>query len=124
MPLILAASRRGYARLWNAVTTERRQHRRLARPFEGSWEGASSGGHRCRIGDLSLGGCFVETLAGPSVGEETRVTVNFGPDISMSFSGAVVYVEPNMGFAVKFKELSEQDAELVNQLLQALNVRK
>ena len=106
------------------MTTERREYRRLARPFEGSWEGATSGGHKCRIGDLSLGGCFVETLAGPAVGEETRITVNFGPDISMSFSGVVVYAEANMGFAVKFKGLSDQDAEQVNQLLQALSVRK
>jgi hypothetical protein len=101
------------------VTEERRQHQRLARPFDGNWRGAS-GANKCRIGDLSLGGCFVETLAAPAAGEQTHVTINFGGDISMTFGGTVIYVEPRIGFAVKFHELDAESAEQISQMLQAL----
>ncbi len=101
------------------MNTERRQHQRLARPFDGNWQGAS-GANKCRIGDLSLGGCFVETLASPSAGEQTRVTINFGGDISMTFAGTVIYVEPRIGFAVKFHELDAQTTEQIGQMIEAL----
>jgi hypothetical protein len=105
------------------VSTERRQHRRLARPFDGNWEGGS-GGTACRIGDLSLGGCFVETLATPTAGEETKVTIKFGGDISMTFAGTVIYVEPRLGFAVKFHELDPATSEQIKQLLDALAIKR
>jgi len=105
------------------VTPERRQHQRLARPFEGSWRGAS-GANRCRIVDLSLGGCFIETLATPTAGDETRVTINLGPGMEMTFSGSVIYVEAKMGFAVKFHDLDPQAAEQVAQMLEALNTNR
>lgn len=105
------------------MNQERRQHQRLARPFDGNWQGAS-GANKCRIGDLSLGGCFVETLASPSAGEQTRVTINFGGDISMTFAGTVIYVEPRIGFAVKFHELDAQASEQIGQMLEALATKR
>ena len=105
------------------MSTERRQHQRLARPFDGNWEGGS-GGTACRIGDLSLGGCFVETLATPTAGEETKVTINFGGDISMTFAGTVIYVEPRIGFAVKFHDLDPQTTEQIGQMLDALGPKR
>ncbi|HUL71582.1 MAG TPA: PilZ domain-containing protein [Vicinamibacterales bacterium] len=99
--------------------SDRRQHQRLGRPFEGSWQGAS-GANKCRISDLSIGGCFVETLAAPTSGEQTRVTILLGADHSMTFSGKVVYVEPRMGFAVKFHELSGDGLEQLQRMFDAL----
>lgn len=104
------------------VNQERRQHKRVARPFEGSWRG-SSGASSCRISDVSLGGCFVQTLATPTAGDETLVTITFGKDLSMTFVGKVAYVEPQMGFAVKFNELEGEGAEEVRRLIDALGSR-
>jgi hypothetical protein len=101
------------------VTPERRQHQRLARPFEGNWRGAS-GANKCRIGDLSLGGCFVETLAMPTAGEHTHVTIALGAGTEVTFSGTVIYVEPKMGFAVKFDDLDPAHSEQIRQIMQAL----
>jgi PilZ domain len=101
------------------VTEERRQHPRIQQPFEGSWSGAS-GATSCRIGDLSRGGCFVQSLATPNVGEPTVVTINFGDDHSMSFKGTVIYIEQAMGFAVKFNALADRDRETLNQFMEAL----
>ena len=92
------------------------------RPFEGNWRGAS-GASNCRISDVSLGGCFVQTLATPTAGDETHVTITFGKDLSMTFAGKVIYVEPKMGFAVKFNELTDEGADAVRLLLEALGGR-
>ena len=101
---------------------ERRKHRRVSRPFEGSWRGAS-GANMCRISDVSLGGCFVQTLSPATPGEETQITITFGKDLSMTFAGKVIYAEPSMGFAVKFNELNEEGSEEVRRLLEALGTR-
>jgi hypothetical protein len=104
------------------VNQERRQHKRVSRPFEGSWRGAS-GATSCRISDVSLGGCFVQTLATPTPGDDTHVTITFGKDLSMTFVGKVIYVEPNMGFAVRFNTLDEEGSQEVHRLLEALGSR-
>lgn len=104
------------------MNEERRQHKRVTRPFEGNWTGAS-GANTCRISDVSLGGCFVQTLAAPSAGEETQVTITFGKDVSMTFAGTVIYVEPGMGFAVRFNKLEGEGSDEVKRLIDALGGR-
>jgi hypothetical protein len=99
---------------------ERRRFRRISRPFEGSWSGAS-GDTRCRIADISLGGCFVHSLATPAKGDETSVTVLIGPH-QLSFQGSIAYVEPGMGFAVKFRQIPSGDLEELGRLLEALQL--
>jgi hypothetical protein len=100
------------------VGRERRRHDRLAKPFEGSWQGGSNAG-ACRISDLSLGGCFVQSLATPLKGQSTVVTINFS-DHSLSFAGQVVYLEPGIGFAVQFNELDGEGREVFNRLLASM----
>ena len=105
------------------MVDERRQHPRVARPFEGTWKGAS-GMTRCRIADISIGGCFVQTLAMPVAGETTVVTISFGESHALMFTGTVVYVDPGMGFAVQFKPLGAEQAEELRRLLDALAAEK
>ena len=88
------------------MTAERRAHERLSHPLEGSWRGAS-GATRCRISDISLSGCFPQSLAMPKVGETTEVTIEFGPNQALTLTGDVAYAEQGMGFAVKFVDLDE-----------------
>ncbi len=99
------------------MTDERRRHQRFAQPLDGSWNGASGTG-RCRIVDISVGGCFIESLAAPGVGETAVITVGVG-DHTLAFTGDVLYVEPNMGFAVKFRPIQ---AEHMDALLPFLRV--
>ena len=105
------------------MVDERRQHPRVARPFEGTWKGAS-GLTRCRIADISIGGCFVQTLAMPVAGETTVVTIAFGESHALMFTGTVVYVDPGMGFAVQFKPLPAEQADERRRLLDALTAEK
>ena len=85
------------------MTVERRQHPRINRPLDGNWHGPSGTG-QCRIADISVGGCFIESLAMPPVGETAVITVAIGGH-SMSFKGEVLYGEKNIGFAVKFRPI-------------------
>ena len=97
------------------MTKERRQHERFARALEGHWNGAS-GTSNCRISDISLGGCFIQSLAMPSVGEETTVTIHLGSHRAV-LAGRIVYVEQGMGFSVQFQNVhSEQIQQLVDLL--------
>jgi hypothetical protein len=100
-----------------AANEDRRKHGRLTQAFDGSWRGAS-GQTRCRIGDFSLGGCFVQSLAMPKTGEATVVTIDFG-DRTLTFKGTVVYVEAGMGFAVQFKDLSPSEISQLQELMAA-----
>ena len=106
-----------YSRRENHVTQDRRKHGRSTQALEGAWRGAS-GGTRCRIGDFSLGGCFVQSLALPEKDERTMVTLTVGGR-EVTLPGVVVYVEPGMGFAVQFKDLSDDQRGVLNELIQA-----
>lgn len=99
------------------MAQERRKHYRINQLFVGQWH-ASSGASRVRIGDLSAGGCFVQSLAMPKQGEQTAVSVVVG-DRTFRFSGRVVYLD-RIGFSVKFDPISESEAqELESRLAEA-----
>jgi hypothetical protein len=100
------------------VSEERRNNRRVAQPLEGSWWG-SSGATRCRIGDISESGCFVQSLMNPSPGERTKITVSVGQD-SVTLDASVVYAEPGMGFAVRFDNLTPEDRASLSRLVETL----
>lgn len=96
------------------MVEDRRQHVRVNQLFVGQWH-ASSGAAQVRIGDLSPGGCFVQSLAMPKAGEQTSVTVTVG-DRAFTFSGRVVYLD-RIGFSLKFDAISESEAEELKQRL-------
>lgn len=98
---------------------ERRQFLRLAKPFDGSWRGAS-GSAPCRITDISLGGCFVQSVAAPMPGEETTVTIALTGDRTVAFSGHVVYTEPHMGFAIRFRQLDAAEREELGRIIDSI----
>ena len=84
---------------------ERRQDRRVSTILDASWH-AQSGAAACRVTDLSPSGCFVEAVHPPAVNDEASVTLALG-DESVRFSGNVRYVEPRMGFGMKFDDVSD-----------------
>jgi hypothetical protein len=100
------------------MNEERRRHPRLVKPFEGTFSGAS-GSSRCRITDVGLGGCFVQSLAMPNAGEPIMVTVSIG-NHQLSFNGAVAYIDRGMGFAVQFKDIPQDELDELARLLSLL----
>lgn len=104
------------------MAAERRQYTRLAYPLEGSWSGAS-GATRCRISDISVTGCFIQSLAAPAVGEEITIAVEFGPDATQTVNGRVAYIERGMGFGVEFVDVDAGTTAAVERAIASIASR-
>ena len=81
--------------------SERRMNPRVKGPFEGYWDG--SGVQHGRVVDLSVSGCFIESVMLPTTGQVVMVSLAIGGG-QINLPGEVVYAETNLGFAVRFKE--------------------
>jgi hypothetical protein len=81
--------------------SERRLNRRAKGPFEGYWNGA--GVRQGRVVDLSVSGCFIESVMLPAEGQVVMVSIAVGAG-HINLPGEVVYTERNLGFAVRFTE--------------------
>ncbi|MEP7118792.1 MAG: PilZ domain-containing protein [Acidobacteriota bacterium] len=90
------------------MSVEKRVHPRLERPFECTWNG-TSGRRDVRITSLSLGGCFIDSVGTPAVGEKLRVEVRLDDLPALALSGEVVYLDRSQGFGVRFLDLPAQD---------------
>ena len=82
-----------------------RRNERYPLPLEVYWE-SLSGKHEARISDISLGGCYMESLAQVIVGEEIQFEIRLPTGGRMPLRGKVIYHQPNLGFGVSFINLS------------------
>ena len=81
--------------------SERRLNPRAKGPFEGYWDGA--GVRQGRVVDLSVSGCFIESVMLPAEGQVVMVSIAIGEG-HINLPGEVVYAERNLGFAVRFTD--------------------
>jgi Tfp pilus assembly protein PilZ len=84
------------------MTENRRLHRRITGPYDGNWDG-SAGARDCRVTDLSVAGCFIDSFSRPEMGGEVIITVGLAGR-SFTLPGKVVHVDPVQGFGVQFTE--------------------
>jgi PilZ domain len=89
---------------------ERRAHPRIKGPFEGWWDGTSR--QSGRLVDLSMGGCFVESVQLPNNGQVIVVSIAV-QNGQINVSGEVLYSELNQGFAVRFVDMPDGVADLL-----------
>jgi hypothetical protein len=101
----------------------RRVHERIVYPLDGQWRGAS-GGNRCRVGDISMGGCFIFSLSVPTRNERTVVTIELSSGQTIALPGEIVYVEPSMGFGVRFDDLDEGTRRDLTALIDHLRAQR
>lgn len=96
--------------------TNRRKYPRVSLPLEARWEGRS-GKHKARVGELSLGGCYIESIGQVTDGERIIFQVQTPQGRWLILHGEVVYHEVNMGFGVRFLPLAppteQQLAEII-----------
>jgi hypothetical protein len=93
---------------------ERRAHPRIKGPFEGWWDGTSR--QTGRVVDLSLGGCFVESVQLPTNGQVIVLSIAVqGSEINVP--AEVLYGEANQGFAVRFVDMPDGVHELLRKEL-------
>lgn len=94
---------------------ERRSLKRYHGPFDGGWNG-ESGTRECRITDLSLGGCFIDSLSNNVAGSTVQVFLRLTERV-LRLRAEVVYVDKVQGFAVAFHD---NEPEVMSALAAAL----
>lgn len=76
----------------------------------------SSGTREARVSDLSLSGCFVDSIAKVSAGEILSFQITLSPEKILKLSGEVVYVYPNVGFGLRFVHLTGEDSASLEEI--------
>ncbi len=98
------------------MTHERRNDPRRAVSVEAWWEGLS-GRHQARISDLSMGGCFIDTLGRADLGEFMLLALKLPSGQWLRLRGQVASVDPNTGFSLTFTYLTDDEQQALAQLL-------
>ncbi|MEA2176215.1 MAG: PilZ domain [Blastocatellia bacterium] len=87
---------------------ERRSDERVAMSMEARWEGMS-GRYDGRVGDISLGGCFIDTTGAVTGGELISFEIKLPDGTWLPLRGEVAFVQPNIGFSLSFSFLTEEE---------------
>ena len=75
---------------------------------------------RAKTGDLSIGGCFVNTFKPSPEGTEIRVTI-FQERTSFTALGRVVFVFPGLGMGVAFTNIAADQLAALQEWLSMLS---
>ena len=81
-----------------------------------AWE--DTGQLNARISDLSLGGCFIDSVSRVSEGETVRFKLRMPAGDWIQLSGVVAYTYPNIGFGLRFVDMSAEAQSKLEQLLE------
>ena len=73
----------------------------------------ASGKRSARISDISLGGCYIDTIAQVPVGDPLTLHIASTSGESMQFNGKVAYVLDGFGFGVEFVDLTEEQRQFL-----------
>ncbi len=95
---------------------ERREDPRRAVSITAYWEGLS-GRHQARVSDLSLGGCFIDSLGRADVGEFLSLSLQMHDGAWLRLRGQVASVDPHTGFSIAFTYLTEDEQHALARLL-------
>ena len=93
-----------------------RQHERTSYLTEITLESAS-GKRQARISDVSIGGCFVDTLTNVRAGEEISLTCTLPEGEHLDVKGNVAYVMDGFGFGVEFTQFSNGSEEALRKIV-------
>jgi hypothetical protein len=80
---------------------EKRASKRIPVKLEVYWE-KPSGTQLVVISDVSLGGCFIKTLAQPAIGSTISLELRLPTGQWLSLDGTIVRCIPGHGFGVHF----------------------
>ena len=96
---------------------ELRKNTRVPVRLEVEWGSLPS---RCPdvTSDLSLGGCYVESLNSVKVGQVLNLSLSLPSKKTLRFRGEVRYTQPTIGFGLKFLKLSPFEQATLEALIQ------
>ncbi len=79
----------------------------------------TSGRREARVSDLSMGGCFVDSIVAVSEGEKMGFELKLSPRESLRLKGEVAYVMPGIGFGISFEDVSKFGQDLIAKTITA-----
>ena len=94
------------------MADEQRRDERTPLILDVRWEGLS-GKYAARISDISLGGCYVESLGQVTIGEEISFEIQLPTGRWMPLRGAVVHLVAHLGFGVEFIGLTTMERNVL-----------
>ena len=77
----------------------------------------ASGRREARISDISLSGCYVDSIGYVTEGETIALVITIPSDESLRFTGEVAYLLPGFGFGVRFTDLNEERTNFLNRII-------
>ncbi len=77
----------------------------------------TSGRREARISDISMGGCYVDSIASVVEGETIGLVITSSFGKSLRFTGEVAYLLPGMGFGVRFTDLTEERTAFLSHII-------
>ena len=98
------------------MSNERRSSQRKRVLLEAKWESMSRT-HEARVDDVSLGGCFVNTLGRVELGEEVNLQIQLPSGEWLALRGRVATYQPGVGFGVSFTSLAERETAELKELI-------
>lgn len=69
---------------------------------------AASGRHEARVSDISVGGCYIDSIFSVKVGEAIRFELVHTDGQRLAFTGEVAYCFEGIGFGVRFTEITDE----------------
>ena len=98
------------------MTDNRRSDERVSTNLTAKW-GGLGGDHEGRIEDLSLGGCFVNTVGRVDVGEIVGVEIKLPSGEWLQLRGEVTSYQVGIGFGLVFSFLTEDEEQALREFL-------
>ena len=95
---------------------ERRHSNRKRLLLEAKWESMSRA-HEARIDDISVGGCFVNTLGRVELNEVVNLEIQLPSGEWLPLRGCVVSYQPGVGFGLSFTSLDEEQIAVLKELI-------
>jgi len=95
---------------------DRREEDRKNVNLEVRWQGGS-GRHLARVTDLGLGGCYLDTLGGVTVGEVIELEIKLPSGEWLPLRGTIAFHHPGLGFSVCFSFLTDEEQYNLTQLI-------
>ncbi len=100
------------------MINERRKIKREPIILDVLWEG-SGGKHEARTSDISMGGCFIDTIGQVAVGETITFKLCLPTGEWIELQGEVRYELPRFGFGVRFDSLSVENQRRLFDVIKA-----
>lgn len=98
------------------MTKDRRTDERSSRNLSAKWD-SLSGAHEARVGDISLGGCFVDSNARVNIGEVIVLEIGLRSGEWLRLRGEITSFQEGVGFGLRFSSLTDPEKNALQELI-------